>query len=426
MDYILECLQDTYMSEKYSNELLLEQMERESTFIFTCIENNIINEEDYQVLNEGFLANVLESIKAFFSKIFASFKEKANQLFKTDETWLKENWSNFDTINYSGLEVTVANLWESSIDKTIKPAINAIANKIDKNKIPADNILSQYSEDNDKMNAFILKDAKIIIQDQETMTDAIKRYFRTGDKPMKVTTIKGGNLKGYCTNDFRNYCINYKKVAVSYVENEMTNIVSKLDKLESAVTKEAHYNDNIMDKYSILEETTFNNTDLIFCSNASPLLEEKGLSEKQKAAISEADKKKLAEIRERNTATVKDDAENSLKPTKVEVTDTNKEDGENSQNGEKDVNEYDGVTSNQQAYLRSVANINKTMVSCAMTVLEEKYNVYMKILKQVVLARSKDLSEKKRNENKVIDKGENIVSKKLNKPGKTKWNPNDK
>lgn len=357
MTYIEQAYNSIFVNESLLYESLLDHMEVESDFIYTCIENNIITEAVGSNIGERWKAFV-ERIKEFFKNLFNSFKKKGEELFKVNEKWITENINKVDNIDYTGLNAEVIPFWNMSTDD-----INKILDELSltiKN-IPSD---TQLEKLNDKSAIENSPPFDKYTKNGESFKDGLQKCFMVGiGKKLDKVTIEDNDLGNKCKTTFRDYVVEYKSDIMTKLQAKINKMNQSMDAVTNLLKASST---NVTESFCLLENCAYADTELRYCSNFKSLLE---------AENGNQDDKDKPNVRS------------------VEVTDDNNpKDGDGG-------NDFKNKSSAQLSYLQNVISLNQIALATAMTVYETKFSVYLKVLKSVVNARAKTTTKKAETEN---------------------------
>lgn len=358
MDYCLETLNFHYEMTRQLNDVMFEQMEKESEFIISSLENMMI------VVNEAVQdpqkkKNIFTRIIEFIKRIFRAFTEKAKSLFNTNKKWLEENAPKLKKLNYDGLELTIVPFWLFNVNKA-KEIDNISANVF--RKLRNDPSEAEKYKDLDDMKQKLFNKFS---DENGDLTNGLKNLFRTGNpKTVKPVTLKNKELKNKVINEFIPYCMNYLS-GPKFVSDQIKKMENEIKLVENIMDKKS-----INESYCLIEDCYFSETELVYCGNY---------------IVTEAENQSTEQNKPNQQTT---NQNNNPSPTKVEVKDYG------DKYAIKRKNEYEKFNSKQLTAIKNLLQIQQTIIAAAMTVMEEKYTVYMKSMKQILSVRSKNTQQK--------------------------------
>lgn len=357
MDYCLETLNFHHEMTRQLNDILFEQMERESEFIISSLENMMI------VVNEAVQDNqkkrsIFQRIIDFIKRIFQTFTDKVKSLFTTNKKWLEENVSKLEKLDYDGLEVTIVPFWTyndskaKEVDNITKNAIRALVN----NPGEAD----KYKDLEDMKQKLFNK----YLDENGDLANGLKNFYRTGNsKTVKPVTLKNNDLKNKIIQDFIPYCNNYQ-ARTKVISDLIREVENEIKLVENMINKKS-----VNEAFCLVEDCYLHETELSYCPNYIVTEAENQQSKEDKPAEQKSN-------------------ENKTSPTKVEVKDF----GNKETLARKD--EYDKMNSKQLTMVKNLLQIKQTNIAALMTVMEERYSVYIKTMKQILSTRSKNTQQK--------------------------------
>lgn len=359
MDYCLETLNFHHEMTRQLNDIMFEQMERESEFIISSLENMMI------VVNEAVQdnqkkRNIFQRIIDFIKRIFRAFTEKTKSLFATNKEWLEENAPKLKNLNYDGLELTIVPFWSFNTNKT-KEIDNNISN-VFRNLRNNPSEAEKYKDLDDMKQKLFNKYS----DENGDLTNGFKNFFRTGNpKTVKPVTLKNNELKNKVIQEFIPYCMNYQS-GTKIVSDQIKIMENEIKLVENIMDKKS-----INESYCLIEDCYFSETELVYCGNY---------------IVTEAENQSTEQNKQNQQTT---NQNNNPSPTKVEVKDY----GDKETVERKD--EYEKFNSKQLTAIKNLLQIQQTFIAAVMTVMEEKYNVYMKSMKQILSARGKNKAKQK-------------------------------
>lgn len=357
MDYCLETLNFHHEMTRQLNDIMFEQMERESEFIISSLENMmvIVNEAIQDTQKKR---NIFQRIIDFIKRIFETFMNKVKSLFATNKKWLEENASKLEKLDYDGLEVTIVPFWTYNdskareVDNITKNAIRALVN----NPGEADKYENLEDMKQKLFNKYLDEDGDL--------ANGLKNFYRTGNsKTVKPVTLKNNELKNKIIQDFIPYCNNYQ-ARTKVISDLIREVENEIKLVENMINKKS-----VNEAFCLIEDCYLHETELAYCPNYIVTEAENQPPKEDKPAQQKSN-------------------DNKTSPTKVEVKDF----GNKETLARKD--EYDKMNSKQLTMVKNLLQIKQTNIAALMTVMEERYSVYIKTMKQILSARGRNTQQK--------------------------------
>ena len=347
MNYIQ---QSEAMIESVHRELnmsILQQLQEESTFIFESMYNftHVLEATTPTKNNKNILSKFMEFIKTLMS----SFTSKLNMLVKNHKPWLEANKKEFEERDYSGVSIEITPYW---LGKTTDYGDLLIAQDV---------ILGTNLKDMKVRADKQKEDIKRQYGDKDGNVKAgMKNFMRHGDAKSETKTVilDGNKLKERVLREFYPYCLNY--------ENQ-TKIVKEAERRTTAMIKTLNQRVDRIEKTATVEESYFL-IENAFGHEVLPL-----------QTLLEADKDR--------------------KPTEVII---NKDD--NSFKRKEFTDKVDRMDSTDLALARELISDSQFVIATLLTVLEEKYTTYFKVLRGLSNAGTKAKDESPEKEKKEEEK----------------------
>lgn len=357
-DYVLEGLMEI---QRINEEMTLEHhllMVSQANLVLESIMEGKI--KDTLVMEAGEVAKTvkngtskvhssLKRLIEFIKNIFGRFKEFITSAFQSNEKWMIDREKDFDTMNYSGLGISMVPYWEGkNQDSTYTQIYNRIKSFSDR-----------ASSNNDFAQKFITDEGKLetlepYLDGDNDATNGIKNILRVGNKNgLDAVELRENDLKSKITSEFIPYVKNHAKL-VANIERRVKDLERLMDNMESELRKR-----NVSE--SFIEGINLSSTDLMFCENFQVILEA------ENADNNNSEQKK-------EDANKKDSTTGN---TKVEVLDRKS----------KQEQEQDEQIKNESTIELRIATQTGKLVqlalSCYMTVSEERYSAYFNAIKAV-------------------------------------------
>lgn len=359
-DFVGMTIQNNIKLEKIYLESVLEVFEIEKAIMEDCLEAGMITMEAIEKTEVEITKkrNIIDRILDALNALFGKFKEKITILSDRNAQWLKRNLVYLTEENMKKLpEIEAYPLWERKYSE-IMDDLQRLAN----------GLVNQTKEKQPDMKGIEEVVRKTIGGKNDLGKDAIA-YFRSGKageglKPVKIT---GEGLSKYF-QDMYGYAVKYDKIVAPAVQkfmNQLKNIVRTIAPPETAT-----------ESFCYLEGTYYSDTALGLLPNlyGSPVLEE-------------------TEDKQVKDGKIDDNQKNEEGPksvTSIKITDKGKAD----QDGTKQTHDTQ--------YVKDITNVLKILQGAALTVLEERYLLFISIFKAVLQnegVKNKDGDNTKQDEN---------------------------
>jgi len=356
-DYTIPTLEFHLRLNTSMHEILFEQMEAESEFILSCLENmQIVTEAEVQ--DKKSKQGIFQRIINFIKKLFTSFADKAKLIEQANRKWMDENLAKLDNINFDGLEIEMVPFWimNSAGSKRGREEGTKIANSLG----------SAMKKGKYKDMDLLKKDYLSNYMKEGDFTAGIKNYLRygsaNGDKPVKLV---GRDLKKKVLGEMRPYCDKYKNEAAEAIKG----MSEAINKIASAVDKEVDRRElkPTSESFCMIEGMPYNKTELIYCENFIVMEADEGKKEDTTGKL--VDNTSNKEVEERKAA------------TDVGIRD------HGSKQAAKLVGNAEKANDDVLIATKNALQIMQTIAAAQMTVAEEAYHAYLSAIKQIVSAR---------------------------------------
>lgn len=392
MDYTLETLNFHLEAAREFNSMLFEQMERESDFILSCLENMTVIMEATN--NDEDKRNFFQKIIDFIKRLFGVFTEKAKNIVQTNQKWMDENFPKMDKFDFDGLEIDMVPFWSMDVNNMSSEATK-VMNKIQ--SVIKNNDAAKYKDmENVKTELF-----KEYLDENGELAGGFKNFYRVGNArgPLKTVNLKGNELRTKVLGDFRAYCLGYKSTVIPAIKKLADTADQDFKRINDTLKRKQP----TQESFCLVEDLPYSQTDLVYCENFVVL-----------EAEQPAQDKKDDKPQQQNN----DNKDKPVSATKVQMTDHgSKENAEKQQ-------ELDGLSSDQLAFAKNVAQVSQISISAFMTVAEERFNAYLNATKQIVKARAgkETTSDNNSNTNKEEPKQKTGVVQNIKNKVKSKKN----
>lgn len=332
-DYLVEALNDHYNALKEMNDAIFSSVVNESVQLLNMSSDLMITLEadgdTASVKKKGIIRRVIDFIK----RILGMFKDKINQVGKTNEAWLARNEKALSEVNYSGLAISMIPYWRFDINTGLTKLKSDVERAKNQNTI---NNLTKENADAQKVNTTLFNSYLL----EGNLVDGAKNYFRVGkvdNNSLRPETLESANLKSTIESSIIPYCKDYSKGIVNNLTAIINSAVQWLQQLEKQTAPTA-----------TTENFVFAEGDIV--------LEAEG-----------------------DATTTATQSDQKPAPTKVEVTDK----GENGSSTTTTTTK----PSDSIAVQSLIATSIQQLAAAAMTAAEERYTAYNKAIKEVIKAR---------------------------------------
>lgn len=360
MDYTTLVLEHQLHSKYELHDILFEQMEMESQFILSCLENMTVTME--AVATKSQIGGFLQKIMDFIKKIFGAFSNTAKKIFQTNQAWMEENLPKLDKISFGGLEIDMVPFW------------TMFAAKSKKNEQFTTEIVGKLNtarSDTKYKNMQVLKDDLLdtYLDENGELAGGFKNHYRTGNAkgPLKTKKLSGDELKKLVLDEFRPFCLSYNTVILSSVKKT----VDEFDHMARIVETEINKRDlkPTSESYCAVEGMLYKQTDLAYCENFVVL------------EADNSEEKKEEKPEEKSEGNKEQKADKTVKPSKVQITDHGDEKKAKMAKDAEASSDDDLLTS------KNVLSVLQTLAAAQMTVAEEAFHAYLNAMKQILNAR---------------------------------------
>ena len=356
-DYVGLAIQNNIKLEKIYLESMLEVYEAEKAFIEDCLEAGMITLEGMEKTEVEVVKkrNIIDRIFDALEALFGKFKEKITILADKNAIWLKKNLVYLTIENVKKLpEFEAYPLWLRT-DKDIMNDLQTLANNVvnqTKNKQP------DLKEIEDVVRRTIGGKSDSIAK------DAIA-YFRSGKKDVALQTVKinGEGLTKYF-QEMYNYTIKYDKIVAPGVQKFMNQLKNTVKTIAPP--------DAVKESFCYLENAYYADTaiGLLPNPNVSFVLEETEDSQVKNGKIDDNPNK-----------------EKTQSVTSIKMTSSSDDKKEEKQK------------THDTQYIKDVTNVLKILQGAALTVLEERYLLFIAIFKAILNNAGAKVDDKVKDDN---------------------------
>lgn len=344
-DYSVYALEERLEFTQTINNVYKSILESEHEYIISCLKEGVILEAGELGDQNTKKVSLWERIKTFFANLFNKFKDKSIKNVNDASKWIKKNQSKLGTIDFNGVELKVVKYRGA---KALMQDVSNILSILDRKSREVTSFNSRKEITTEELEKVTLSK---YLDASGNLSNGLKMQFRVGSPraQLQYTSISGDAAKAEI-NAYIEYCTTYTSKIVPWIRNIMTRIETDIKDMESLISKrsltakEGVYI-NLIESY---------NTDLFILTEDGKDVD----PNKVEVNINQNDKQRLNE---------KENANKIGQSPKTEKL---------SDNGLKKVSAF--------------LEIEKLVCTSAMTVLEEMFVVYTKVLKAVLNPDSKD------------------------------------
>lgn len=340
-DYVGLAIQNNIKLEKIYLESMLEVYEAEKAFIEDCLEAGMITLEGMEKTEVEVVKkrNIIDRIFDALEALFGKFKEKITVLTDKNAIWLKKNLVYLNMENVKKLpEFEAYPLWLRT-DKDIMNELQTLAN----------NVINQTKNKQPDLKEIENVVRKTIGGKSESIGKDAIAYFRSGkkDTPLQTVKINGEGLTKYF-NEMYNYAIKYDKIVVPSVQKYMNQLKNTVKTIAPP--------EQVRESFCYLENAFYSDTEIGLLPNPNVpfVLEETVDSQVKNGKIDDNPNKEKTQ---------------SVTSIKMSSSDDKKEDKEKTHDTQ---------------YIKDVTNVLKILQGAALTVLEERYLLFIAIFKAVL------------------------------------------
>ena len=327
-----------------SNESMLSRLDYEITTIHAC-------QEAFSVVTEASSDDsTFEKVKKFLSNLFKIFSDKVKELASNNTKWVQNREEAFGNMQYGNITVNAKPYWNMDYSEPARLVSDIIRETVsimdDKNFMESKDTVANHI-----MKVMLKKD----VYDKDILMNYLRFETENSDE-VEPVELTGAKLRGIITKSAIPYTITYENKmlpALKKVFNEIEVEIGRIEKKTVAVKE----------NYSVLESLEFDNIDIgRFIS----------VTEADASDNNDEDKKK-----EEPKDNVKKSGNTDVS-VKSNMSDARKKDLElNNANVSANMNKR------QLAVYKEIISFCKTSISIEMTVAEERYTVYMKLLREL-------------------------------------------
>lgn len=358
MDYVNRTIHFQIQSNQIFNEIIFEQMERESEMILESLDamNYVLEATDPKGQKQNFFKKIIE----FLRRIFGVFLNKAKALVQNDKGWLDENFKRFDRIDYGGLEIEMIPFWNMNESK-VASELQRVQNNVSR-------MLTNASATGKFSNIDALKQEVFgtYLDVNGDLANGAKNFFRTGNAKNTAVAVKltDRQLRTQALNEFRIFSRNYDKKTTATIKTAIDSAASSLERINNSVQRQT-----TTEAFCLIENAFYGETELSY--HTHPLLEAD-----QPAANTTSNPPS-------NNNNANANKEDNKVSTSVKVTD------HGSKAGAQEQRKLDDMSVDQLNVRRSLVQFQQVFITAAMTVMEERYHAYMNALREILKARGK-------------------------------------
>lgn len=322
--------------------------------------------------------NVINIIQKYFDKVIEMFQIFINKYGRKHSRFLANVEKQYNNVNYYKTYISVDKYYMSAESELKKvrsnPFFRSLTNPNFLNDANLSNLLSKDKDGVLSMDDFLNSNiCSKYVSKSGSLAEGIKNVFRYGnvDHEQQLVKMSGGELEQICHQCVA-YCKGYKslirdlKAMKSVASRAMSVMEDKLETMQESMT--------IYD-YSLLEETIFANTDLNYCTWVTELA---GPNDPNKQRQQQEQRQEAKENTPHIGTDNQQDPNKSEKEMRKERTMQDKQNvQQTAQSAEEERNK------GRMQLLKFCAQALQIYVSAALTVAEERYLNYIKVLAHV-------------------------------------------
>lgn len=327
------------------NEYMLETKIFGDAFLFgrTVVTEDVTINHDKD--DQGIFAKIVEFIK----KVISKFIEKGKSLFKSNTKWFEENAHRFDNITdeqYNKMKITMIPYENTKGYAVMKPKIRDNDDRLKNAK--------------DEMEIHKLMYPDLINNSQSRdIVEGAKKFYRGGSNDVKEYT--GPAVKAHVDGMIR-FCQEYN-ATINRLQDESEQITKSIEKAQDQISKVVNESAYSLVEGCLLSDTVFDAMSFVN-TNGEIVLEK---SQKNTGGADKEDKPNL-----KPNVTMVDGKGNVTNPTeKAKTPEEQERDAKKSK--------VNGAT-NVRIYYSTMAKV----LTCAMTVCEERYHANLSTLKSIL------------------------------------------
>lgn len=300
--------------------------------------------------------DIVNKVIEFFKNLYQRFMDNMQTLFQNNSKWLEERKDEFANFNYENLSTEMVPYWDGKVDTSSLKVVNSGLGSVAIRKILGN---SKVLEDINKLSNFQSTHMKQYLDGDGDLKEGLKNYFRVSLPSGKDRVrLEGNQLRSLVLNTFIPNVLNYDKYVsaaraeLDKVNRELSVIATEIDKRGLQVQESALFGRDIMATEIAVHESLL--------------------------AVFEADT-----TNNNQNNNVKDSSTSDR--TKVEIN-KDKRDVNQVQNDEETQRVADRASKandNMIQLMRNVATTEQLVVTSYITVMEERYTVYMNALKAI-------------------------------------------
>lgn len=359
-------------------ELTLEYMMKEASFMISCLESGLLVDEVPNALlleageNKKTNDNLFKRIIEFLKNIVIKFGEKMRLISVSNEKWLQENERILYGIDDNhGFEIEMTAYW-NHIRSKLK-SVGDISNGAEYTRIVNGSVSKPTEYDSvDKVKLAFYKQ---YVDKADKLGEGIKNSVRSGnakvDKPDRVV-LTGKGLKTIINTVLIPEVKNYKSTLTDFQKQvaRITRLADNADRAFSRMTKSTSSN-SVNESFCVIENSLYGDSELEMVTHV-PMFEAIQSRVKSQKDINNVNKKDSASPA-KVTVVKHDDTEQEEHSTKLKTS-----------------------SSAQIQASKNALSVAQTVITTSMTLYEEVNIAYMNALKSVAdeLKRKKNKSDK--------------------------------
>lgn len=373
-------LYETTLFVEDLNNIMLECMYEEHYYIKNVLEADMMGGKHgtnmvKQKAGEKMVPKFIQAIKKFFRKATDMFLNFINKYGRKHARFLANVEKNIDKVNFANLTISMDKTYLDAQDNLKKIRDTSLfRNLTDRNILSKGEIKNAMDSKNEiTMDSFLQSSfCREYLSAEGSLSEGSKNYFRYGDPKHKqlLKNIRGQQIKEICK-----YCLEYCK-SYSDVKNELSAVQKSAENMLNNISEKlSSTQESLSNIYLFIEDSPLLESSLSVVSDLDLLLE----AENTNNANNNGQQK--AQNNEQQKEAQKEEAKDN-KP-KVEEDPNDKQQEEDDKNNNETIEKNAG-NKNALKILQFVSQALQVYVSAALTVAEERYLTYIRILSYCV------------------------------------------
>lgn len=343
-----------YVFESYTrltddlHEITTDYIIRESSFVLESLSrlSIVLEGEDVKPNKKGVVrktvGTIMGMLESMIKKLVGMVTGKIKSIADRDSKFLSEFGPSIDKLSYDNMDVSIMPYWKTNMAKMMN-LNNAFFNKVQQYNVK-DGDFKKFAESN--LKAFMKDD------DLKSGLTALYRYGTVSTNSIKEVKLSGNSLHQQIKVMYK-YCNDFNSEYKKLIESQSRTLKNVVKKTESQILAQP-----IKESFLEIEGIDFSCSDLCVCENFAPVC----------GALEYVSEATVGEKKKDETPS------DANKKSKVVINDN--------QGTEKDEN-IATLNVGDTASLKEVSHYGQLSLTTLLTVSEEKYFAYMKILRGV-------------------------------------------